>query len=141
MEKKQANNNNGGSSCTNNNGGSCTTNISSSSRVEPRENDVKSGRGNYTHIGNKNYQQLISRHKKAFVLADKRQKDDLVSQIFSHLLSLNPPGRILEKTKEGYWVVKDTKAAMKQIKKALSDNNAVVIEHLKRRGQWKKPAK
>ena len=116
--------------------------MKSKSISSPNKNDVKPGGGNHSHPGNKYYNTIIDQNKKAFVLSDSRKKDIMVRKIYDQIAQLNPPGRFLEKRVEGFWGVKEKTSAMKKIKKALSENNATIIEYLKKRGQWtKEPAK
>jgi hypothetical protein len=48
---------------------------------------------------------------------------------------MNPPGRFLDKGPNGSYTVKDKNAALKKIKKALSEHNQEMIENLKKIGQ------
>ena len=72
-----------------------------------------------------------------YVLSDSRNKELLIVQIYDQISQLNPPGRFLEKTQEGTLNIKSKNSSLKKIKKALSENNAAIIEYLKRRGKWK----
>ena len=108
----------------------------------PNKNDVKPGGGNHSHPGNKHYIKLTDLHKKEFVLSDSRGKAIIVRKIYDQIAQLSPPGRFLEKSTDGNWGIKDKGSALKKIKKALSENNATIIEYLKKRGQLtKEPAK
>ena len=100
-------------------------------------NDVKPGRGNHSHPGNKYYVQLIDENKKVFVLAgSKLEKKSIVDQIYTKIRQLDPPGRFLKKKADGTWGVKDKDEALGKVWSALRENNVMMIENLKKRGEW-----
>lgn len=108
---------------------------SSTKFVKALNNDIKPGAGNCRHHGNKHYGSLVDRNKKAFVLADAKGKDKVVKKIYNEIQQMKPPGRFLEKSKDGSYTVKDKDAALKKIKRALSENNKVMIENMRNKGQ------
>ena len=98
--------------------------------VKPHVNDILPGAGNNRHTGNKLYTRLIDGNKKAFVLADAKGKHQIVLQVYNQI-----QGRFLEKGPEGLYFIKNKCDALKKIRKALSENNRMMIENLKKTGQ------
>ena len=114
---------------------------SSAKSVKALNNDIKPGAGNSRHHGNRYYANLVDRNKKAFVLADPKGKDQVVKKIYNEIQQMEPPGRFLEKSKDGSYSVKDKDAALKKVKRALSENNKVMIENMRNNGQMPCPTK
>ena len=105
---------------------------SSTTCVKPQANDILPGPGCSRNPGNKLYVSLIDGNKKTFVLADARGKDQIVLKIYNKI-----QGKFLEKGKDGLYFVKDKSSALRKIKKALSENNKLMIENLQKTGQMK----
>ena len=102
-------------------------------------NDVKIGGGNRTHPGNIRYNNLISTHKKEFVIArvkkDRKKVDSILNTIYKQITTqCTPPGRFVAKNQDGSYIVKGKEFALGKMKKALGENNAVIRDHLKLRG-------
>jgi hypothetical protein len=66
--------------------------------VNPHDNDVLSGRGNFVnyHVGNENFRALVRKHKVAYVACPKPQKGKFSKMIVDEVRALNPPGRFLK---------------------------------------------
>lgn len=102
----------------------------------PLKNDIKSGAGVHSHPGNKFYLQLIKEKKKPFVLAlkDTKKKDAIVRQVYDTISKLNPPGRFLQKNRDGTYTIRSKQYASAKIKKALGENSAQIESFFRTRG-------
>jgi hypothetical protein len=100
--------------------------------TQPEIHDIKPNGGNHSHPGNKRYVEIIRKNKLAYVLADAKGKRAVIKDVYNTLL----PGRFLNKEKDGKFSVKDNKSSLGKIKKALSENNAKIVESLDYRGKW-----
>merc|ERR1712045_119684 len=100
--------------------------------VTPHDNDILPGAGKNRHTGNKLYARLVDANKEAFVLADVRGKDQIVLNVYKKV-----QGRFLKKGKDQLYYILDKDSALKKIKKALSENNKVMIENLMKTGKMK----
>ena len=105
--------------------------------TKPHKNDIIPGPGNSRHPGNKLYVDLVDSKKKAFIkagfLADpKRGKYNVVMEVYNGF-----PGRFLEQeNKKGpYYAVMSKEKAIQKIRTALSKNNQVMIENMKKNGE------
>lgn len=108
----------------------------------PLKNDIKSGAGVHSHPGNKFYLQLIKEKKKPFVLAlkDTKKKDAIVRQVYDTISKLKPPGRFLQKNRDGTFTIRSKQYALAKIKKALGENSAQIESFFRTRGLLPEPA-
>jgi hypothetical protein len=111
--------------------------------ITPTNTDIKGGGGNYNHPGNKFYNTVVSTRRKSFVLAhnDTQTKNDIIQSIYDSVRKQSPPGRFLEKNKDGSYCIKSKEAACRKIKKALTENKAKIEEYFRLRGQFPPPVK
>ena len=100
--------------------------------TQPKIHDIKPNGGNHSHPGNKRYVEIIRKNKLAYVLADAKGKRIVIKDVYNTLL----PGRFLNKEKDGKFSAKDNESSLGKIKKALSENNARIVDSLKFRGKW-----
>ena len=111
--------------------------------ITPSPTDVKPT-GNYRHPGNKLYTDLVKEKRKAFVLAhmqkDKQTQNAMILSIYESIGKQTPPGRFLEKDRNGAFSVKSKKDALKKIRKALNENRAKIEEYFRLREQHPRPA-
>ena len=104
--------------------------------MKPQTNDVIPKAGNSHHPGNRKYVDLVDSKKKAFVkagfLADPKQgKYKVVMEVYIEFT-----GRFLEQEiRNGPYTVMSKEKAIKKIRKALSENNKVMIENMKKNGE------
>ena len=101
------------------------------------DNDVETGGGNRKHPGNKAYQRLISNCKMQFIMAqnDEAKRDKIAENVFRHITMVcNPPGRFVEKSEDGWYIIKSKDFALQKIKKGLNCNSRTVRAHLELRG-------
>jgi hypothetical protein len=66
--------------------------------VNPHDNDVLSGRGNFVnyHAGNEHFRALVRKHKVAYVQCPKPQKGKFSRMIVDEVKTQIPPGRFLK---------------------------------------------
>ena len=71
----------------------------------PLSGDVLCGRGGGTnyHIGNSYWRQLVGANKRLYLTLPKRHKALVAKSIVHAIRSRDPPGRFLEKEKDGMW--------------------------------------
>ena len=101
--------------------------------IQPTIHDIKPNGGNHSHPGNKRYIEIIRKRKLDYVMAlDPKKKTEVITDVYNALL----PGRFLKSEKGGKYSIKDKSSSLAKIKKALSENNAKIIESLKFRGKW-----
>jgi len=107
--------------------------------VTPEKNDVKSGAGVHSHHGNKFYHKLIKEKKKDFVLSLKntKAKDAIAREVYNTINKLKPPGRFLQKNRDGTFTIKSKQYALVKIKKALGENSAQIEAYFRNRGLLK----
>lgn len=80
--------------------------------LNPGPHDVLLGRGGGTnnHIGNKNFRDLVSRHKMKYLACSKVDKPKVAREVVSIWRRLDPPGRFLQRkdeTKKGPGSIRD----------------------------------
>jgi len=80
--------------------------------LNPGPHDVLLGRGGGTnnHIGNKNFRDLVTRHKMRYLACSKVDKPKVAREVVSIWRRLDPPGRFLQRkdeTKKGPGSVRD----------------------------------
>lgn len=104
--------------------------------VTPLKNDIKSGAGVHSHSGNKYYLKLIKDNKKPFVLAlrDTKKKGLIVREVYNTINKLKPPGRFLQKNRDGTFTIKNEQYALAKIRKALGENSAQIEAYFRNRG-------
>jgi hypothetical protein len=109
--------------------------------ITPTNTDIKAGGGNHSHPGNKFYNKLVSTRRTTFVLAhkDMHTKNSIIQSIYKTVRDQSPPGRFLEKNKDGSYSIKSKEDACKKIKKALTENKAKIEEYFRLRGQFPPP--
>ena len=100
--------------------------------TEPKTHDIKPNGGNHSHPGNKRYANIIRESKIEYVLADAKGKSEVIIRVYNTLKR----GQFLQKENDGKYSVKDKMASLGKIRKALSENNAKIIEYLELRGKW-----
>ena len=91
---------------------------------EPSENDILMGRGGGTnnHVGNRNYRDIIQRHKAQYSQSAKHEKQGFSRSIVDMIRNLNPPGRFLTKDKKtGYYYDIGDKAAVEKTSQCLRE--------------------
>lgn len=92
-------------------------------------NDVLSGRGNGVAIypGNRQFREFIRSFKDEYVRAYRNEKGNVASDVIRTVLSLNPPGRFVEKAKSGngYQLV-DYSRALEKTSQALREGSAAL---------------
>jgi hypothetical protein len=101
-------------------------------KVKPTIHDIKPNGGNHSHPGNRSYLKIIKKKKLEYVLADAKERREVIIDVYNTLL----PGRFLQKEADGKFSIKDKKSSLAKIKKALSENNARIVDSLKFRGKW-----
>jgi len=108
-----------------------------SHKIIPSHTDVKP-RDDYKNPGNKVYIDLVKKNRKAFVYAhmtkDMQTKDSIVKSIYARIAKQSPPGRFLEKSKDGSYSVKSKEDSFKKIKKALNENKRTIEDYFRLRG-------
>ena len=102
-----------------------TTVSSSSVNVQPKPNDVLSGRGNSAknHNGNLHFRKLVESARDYYVALPPNKKI-LVSQLFfGAVKSLNPPGRFLKEKEKVHdlWEELEEKDALAKTSQALRE--------------------
>jgi hypothetical protein len=92
-------------------------------------NDVLSGRGNGVAIypGNRQFREFIRSFKDEYVRAYRNEKGNVASDVIRTVLSLNPPGRFVEKARNGngYQLV-DYSRALEKTSQALREGSAAL---------------
>jgi hypothetical protein len=92
-------------------------------------NDVLSGRGNGVAIypGNRQFREFIRSFKDEYVRAFRNEKGNVASDVIRTVLSLTPPGRFVEKAKNGngYQLV-DYSRALEKTSQALREGSAAL---------------
>jgi hypothetical protein len=97
--------------------------------LETNENDVVSGRGSggNRHPGNTYFRELIKSNKAYYLSLGKNQKMDVARAIYDKILSLDPPGRFLNKNPEtDNWYVVKKDRALEKISQALRERPAAL---------------
>ena len=110
--------------------------------ITPTATDIKSGGGNHNHPGNsKVYLKLVATNRKSNVLAHKdiQTKNEIELSIYEAIRKQSPPGRFLEKNKDGSYSVRSKENACKKIKKALKENKATIEKYFQLRGLFPPP--
>lgn len=116
--------------------------------LNPGPHDVLLGRGGGTnnHIGNKNFRDLVTRHKMRYLACSKVDKPKVAREVVNIWKKLEPPGRFLQRkdeTKKGpgsvrdedvVWTEVDDQEARKKASQCLRERTADVqpyIAHLR----------
>jgi hypothetical protein len=90
-------------------------------------NDVLSGRGNGVAIypGNRQFREYIRMFKEQYVRAYRNEKGNVAADVIRTILSLNPPGRFVEKAKGGHgYQLVDYARALEKTSQALREGSA-----------------
>lgn len=102
-----------------------TTTVSTTTLLEPNDNDVLSGRGGLTnhHPGNKKYRKWVEDHKEKYRQGTMNQKTTIAKQIIHMVKNQDPPGRFLKRdNRNNPWFELDDEKAEKKTKQALREN-------------------
>jgi len=103
-----------------------TSNNNSNNTIEPKDNDIKAGRGNGSnrHPGNIYFRSIIEAYKEKYTAetTSVNEKKDIILKINQQIESLNPPGRFLKKdATTGMWSVMTKKQKERKTGQALRE--------------------
>jgi len=98
--------------------------------ITPKDNDVIKGRGNGAnlHPGNIRFRELIKAAREGYALSSKADKKQYTNWIVQHISNLDPPGRFLDKDKDGRWFVMDDRKAKDKTSQALREGAPAIVK-------------
>jgi hypothetical protein len=75
--------------------------------ADPRDTDVLLGRGNgiANYPGNLMFREVVSEHRKAYECAYRCEKQRVAHEVINQISKFDPPGRFIELTKEGTYIL------------------------------------
>jgi len=107
--------------------------LATGEKLKLHETDVLLGRGNgiATFTGNANFRKIVWMYKEEYTRAYRSEKTSIAKKVIAEIVSLDPPGRFLEKAEDGsYYVEVDKKHALEKTCQALRERKNKAPEGL-----------
>eukprot|EP00815_Leptocylindrus_aporus_P008983 CAMPEP_0116061024 /NCGR_PEP_ID=MMETSP0322-20121206/6801_1 /TAXON_ID=163516 /ORGANISM="Leptocylindrus danicus var. apora, Strain B651" /LENGTH=647 /DNA_ID=CAMNT_0003545829 /DNA_START=110 /DNA_END=2053 /DNA_ORIENTATION=- len=94
--------------------------------IQPNDNDVLFGRGNFVnrHKGNLVYRQICREAKAQYIKCSKLEKKEISVKIVKKIRALDPPGRFLKRNTTGVWFDVGDQEAREKTSQTLRDCDA-----------------